>query len=76
VSCPIEGELVIRAQTFVVAQANDAMGYFIDPESAAKDTTGQLEGYELQMGLGPPGGPCMWDAHREMGWFDGGVSGR
>ena len=64
-------ERMTLAQTFVIAQANDAMGYFIDPESAAKDTTGQLEGYELQMGLGLPGGPCMWDAHQELGWFDG-----
>jgi hypothetical protein len=62
---------MVRPQTFVIAQANDAMGYFVDPESIAKDTTGQLDGYELQMGLGPPGGPCMWDAHVEMDWFDG-----
>lgn len=62
---------MVRPQTFVIAQANDAMGYFVDPESIAKDTTGQLDGYELQMGLGPPGGLCMWDAHVEMGWFDG-----
>jgi hypothetical protein len=64
-------ERMVSTQTFVIAQANDAMGYFIDPGSAAKDTTGQLESYELQMGLGLPGGPCMWDAHQELGWFDG-----
>ncbi len=56
---------------FVVAQADDAMGYFIDPAAVAADASGQLTGYELKMGLGPPGGPCMWRAHQDLGWFDG-----
>lgn len=56
---------------FVVGLGNDSMGYILDPESIAKDTTGQLAGYELKMGLGPPAGPCAWDAMESLGWFNG-----
>jgi len=69
-------ERMVRPQTFVIGQANDSMGYFVDPESMAKDANGQLEGYELKMGLGPPGGPCMWDAHQDLGWFFGAADGQ
>jgi len=65
-------EHVVSPLAFIVAQGNDAIGYFVDPESAAADPSGQLEKYELRMGPGPRGGPTVWDAHEALGWFDGG----
>ena len=56
---------------FFVGLGNDEMGYLVDKESIAKDTTGQLAGYELTMGIGEDGGQCVWDAHTALGWFDG-----
>ncbi len=57
---------------FVVGLANDSIGYLVDPESLAADTSGELEGYELKMGLGRPGGPAAFEAIQSLGWFDGG----
>ncbi|HOD00919.1 MAG TPA: hypothetical protein PKH54_13310 [Myxococcota bacterium] len=57
---------------FALGLANDATGYMVEPQSLANDTTGQLEGYELKMGLGPDAGPSAWDALQGLGWFDGG----
>lgn len=64
-------ERMVGEHQFIVGLANDEVGYIIDPESIAKDTSGRLEGYELRMGLGPAGGPCTWQATEAMGWFDG-----
>jgi hypothetical protein len=63
---------VVSPLAFIVAQGNDAIGYFIDPESAAADPSGQLEKYELRMGPGINAGPAIWAAHQALGWFDGG----
>ncbi len=57
---------------FAVALGNDAIGYMVEPQSLANDTTGQLAGYELKMGLGTLAGPKAWDALADLGWFDGG----
>jgi len=62
---------VVSPLAFIVAQGNDAIGYFVDPESAAADTSGQLEKYELRMGPGINAGPAIWAAHEALGWFDG-----
>ncbi|MBI5479517.1 MAG: neutral/alkaline non-lysosomal ceramidase N-terminal domain-containing protein [Deltaproteobacteria bacterium] len=59
---------------FLVGLGNDEIGYLIDKESIAKDTSGRLEGYELTMGLGEDGGQCVWDAHTALGWFDGALA--
>lgn len=64
-------ERMVSPGRFAVGLGNDSIGYIVDPESIAKDTTGQLEGYELKMGLGPPAGPCAWEAIQSLGWFDG-----
>lgn len=56
---------------FALGLANDATGYIVEPQSLANDTTGQLEGYELKMGLGPEAGPALWSALESLGWFDG-----
>jgi hypothetical protein len=61
---------------FVVGLANDAVGYLLDPESLAADTSGQLAGYEAKMGLGAPGGPCCFTAMESLGWFDGAGASR
>jgi len=53
----------------MVGLANDSIGYLIDEASIAKDTSGQLEDYELQMGCGQPIGPAAWEATEAMGWF-------
>jgi len=66
---------VVSPLAFIVAQGNDAIGYFIDPESAAADPSGQLADYELRMGPGPRGGPTVWAAHAALGWFDGAWQG-
>jgi hypothetical protein len=65
-------ERVVSPLAFIVAQGNDAIGYLVDPESIAADPVGQLEHYELRMGPGPQGGVCAWNAHEQLGWFDGG----
>ncbi len=57
---------------FAVALGNDSTGYMVEPGSLAADTSGQLAGYELKMGLGPQAGPCAWDSLASLGWFDGG----
>ncbi len=57
---------------FALALANDETGYMVEPQSLANDTTGQLAGYELKMGLGTPAGPKAWEALSSLGWFDGG----
>jgi hypothetical protein len=62
---------VVSPLAFILANANDAIGYLVDPETAAADTSGQLEDYELRMGLGAPAGPAVWAAHEGLGWFDG-----
>ena len=62
---------VVSPLALVLANANDAIGYLVDPETAAADTSGQLEHYELRMGLGAPAGPAVWSAHESLGWFDG-----
>ena len=54
---------------FVVGLGNDSLGYLVDPASIEKDESGQLEGYELRMGLGPSGGPCVWEAMSTLPWF-------
>ncbi len=56
---------------FAIGLGNDALGYIVEPGSLANDTTGQLEGYELKMGLGPLAGPAAWAALEGLGWFDG-----
>lgn len=56
---------------FAIGLGNDALGYIVEPESIANDATGQLEGYELKMGLGPLSGPTAWAALEGLGWFDG-----
>jgi len=56
---------------FTVALGNDSIGYLIEPASLANDTTGQLSGYEVRMGLGPLAGPAAWTAMEGLGWFDG-----
>ncbi|RJO63784.1 MAG: hypothetical protein C4523_19445 [Myxococcales bacterium] len=68
-------ERMVSPAHFVVGLGNDCIGYLIDPESAAADTSGQLAGYELKMGLGPEGGPRTWTAMESLGWFDGGWRG-
>lgn len=57
---------------FAVALGNDATGYIVEPESLANDTSGQLSGYELMMGLGAAAGPNAWTAMESLGWFNGG----
>ena len=64
-------ERMVSPGRFVVGLGNDSIGYILDPESIAKDTTGQLASYELKMGLGAPGGPCAWEAMESLGWFHG-----
>lgn len=54
---------------FIVGLGNDEVGYIVDPESLAADTTGQLAGYELLMGLGETVGPTCFTAQQELGWF-------
>ncbi len=56
---------------FVVGLGNDCIGYILDPESVAADPSGQLEGYEMLMGLGERSGLCAWEAMESLGWFDG-----
>ncbi len=68
-------ERMVSPQSFVVGLGNDSLGYIVDPESIEADPSGQLEGYELKMGLGRPAGPCAWDAMSSLGWFDGGYVG-
>jgi hypothetical protein len=62
---------MVSPHTFFVGLGNDEMGYIIDKASIAKDPNGQLEGYELTMGMGDDSGQCIWDAHTALGWFDG-----
>jgi len=57
--------------TFALGLANDSLGYFIHPDSLANDTSGRLQEYEIQMGLGAPGGPCVWAGQETLGWFNG-----
>ena len=54
-------------RNFMVGLANDSIGYLIDEASVAKDSSGQLEEYELQMGCGRPIGPAAWAATEAMG---------
>lgn len=65
-------EHVAGSLVMPVSQGNDAMGYLVDPDEIAADTTGRLANNELKMGLGAGGGPCVWDAMTSLGWFDGG----
>jgi hypothetical protein len=65
-------ERMVSPWKFAVALGNDAIGYMVEPQSLANDTTGQLAGYELKMGLGTLAGPKAWDALADLGWFDGG----
>jgi hypothetical protein len=65
-------EHVVSALAMPVSQANDALGYLVDPDEIAADTTGQLAANELKMGLGDGGGSCVWAAQVSLGWFDGG----
>lgn len=71
---------MISPNKFVLGLANDSLGYIIDESSrqndpsihaGGSDDVGQLAGYELPMGMGAPGGPCVWEAIRQLGWFDG-----
>jgi len=64
-------ERVTSPLALPVSQGNDSLGYLVDPDEAAADTTGQLASNELKMGLGLGGGPCVWDAMTSLGWFDG-----
>lgn len=63
--------LVASPLALPVSQGNDALGYLVDPDEIAADTTGQLAANELKMGLGAGGGPCVWDAQAALGWFGG-----
>ncbi len=56
---------------FAVGLGNDGIGYMIEPGSLKSDTTSQLAGYEVKMGLGPLSGPSAWTAMEGLGWFDG-----
>lgn len=64
-------ERMIKPTQFVVGLGNDSIGYILDPESFAADSSGQLAGYEVKMGLGLPAGPCCWDSMEELNWFYG-----
>ncbi|MBW1871410.1 MAG: hypothetical protein JRJ19_05060 [Deltaproteobacteria bacterium] len=55
---------------FMVGLGNDSIGYLIDQASIDKDQSGQLSSYELEMGLGRPGGQAAWDAMASLSWFD------
>ncbi len=54
---------------FIVGLGNDEVGYIVDLESLNADTSGQLAGYELRMGLGIEAGPRTWEAMASLGWF-------
>jgi len=62
---------MVQPFKFALGLANDSLGYFISPEGLAADDTGRLMGYEIQMGLGVEGGPCVWAGQEELNWFDG-----
>ena len=74
---------MVSANKFALGLANDSLGYIIDADSLANDpgykpatadteeVPGQLRGYEVGMGMGEPGGPCIWEATQKLGWFDG-----
>jgi hypothetical protein len=64
-------ERMLSPFRFAVALGNDAIGYMVEPESMANDSTGQLAGYENRMGLGAGSGPAAWKAHQSLGWFGG-----
>lgn len=61
-------ERVTSPLAMPVSQGNDSMGYLVDPDEIAADTTGQLASNELKMGLGAGGGPCVWNAMMSLGW--------
>ena len=65
-------ERMISPYKFMVGLGNDTIGYLIDQASIDKDQSGQLAGYELEMGLGRPGGPAFLDAMASLSWFGGG----
>ena len=65
-------ERMISPWKFAVGLGNDATGYMVEPGSLAGDTSGQLAGYELRMGLGSLAGPRAWEALESLGWFNGG----
>lgn len=74
-------EHMVSPNKFALGLANDSLGYIIDEYSRLNDPSihaggdeddpGQLAGYELGMGMGAPGGPCVWEAIQKLGWFDG-----
>ncbi len=64
-------EKMVSPYKFTVGLGNDALGYIIAPESIEADTSGQLVGYELMMGMGAEIGPDTYAAQESLGWFDG-----
>ncbi len=65
-------ERMVSPFKFTVGLANDGLGYILSPEELQNDTSGQLSGYELLMGLGNKIAPKTWAANETLGWFDGG----
>ncbi len=64
-------ERMISPYKFTVGLCNDEIGYIVEPESLANDTSGQLEGYESKMGVGMKSGPAMWEALESLNCFNG-----
>lgn len=53
---------------FTVGLGNDAIGYIVEPNSVANDTSNRLAGYEVNMGLGLESGPCALEAMSGLNW--------
>ena len=62
---------MVQPFKFALGLANDSLGYLISPEDLAADEGGRLMDYEIQMGLGVEGGPCVWAGQEDLSWFDG-----
>lgn len=51
---------------FTVGLADDSIGYMLEPQSVADDSSGRLKSYEAKTGLGLTSGPCGWSAFEEI----------
>lgn len=68
----VKGHMV-SAHKFAIALGNDSLGYIVEAEAVANDASEnkELKNYELTMGLGEPGAPCVMKAVESLNWYDG-----